>query len=288
MQGAEEVSVTIVPLHANVEAFLRHVRCSRQSVLLLDYDGTLAPFSLNRYQALPYPGVTEVLGDIIDTGRTRIVMVTGRRAHELLRLLEVSPRPEIWGTHGREHLRSDGSYERQPIDEQTLEALYQADQWVDNIDLHHLVEHKPGSMAVHWRGLSDVEVREIRNKVLLGWLPIADQACLTIEHFDGGIELRPADCSKADAVRAILAELPADVPVAYLGDDEADEQVFDELRDRGLRVLVRPHWRDTSADVWLRPPVQLLDFLNSWLDATRAEHEPAIQLRPSSALGRSA
>lgn len=280
--------MTNVPSHANLEAFLRRVRRSPQSLLLLDYDGTLAPFQTDRDQAVPYPGVTEVLSDIVDTGRTRVVMVTGRRAHELLRLLDVSPSPEIWGTHGREHLRTDGTYEQQPINEQTLEALYQADQWVDNVKVHHLLEHKPASMALHWRGLSDLEAREIRNKVLLGWLPIADQACLTIEHFDGGIELRPADCSKAHAVRTILAEMPADTLVAYLGDDEADERVFDELGDRALRVLVRTHWRDTSADVWLRPPAQLLDFLNSWLDAARSEDERPVQLRPSPALGRSA
>ena len=35
------------------------------SVLLLDYDGTLAPFCLNRQQALPYPGMTALLQEII-------------------------------------------------------------------------------------------------------------------------------------------------------------------------------------------------------------------------------
>jgi trehalose 6-phosphate phosphatase len=283
-----EVTVAIVPTNISVPSFLRRVAKSRQSVLLLDYDGTLAPFSPDRYRALPYPGVMEVLTDIMETGRTRVAFVTGRRAHELLPLLELSPPPEIWGTHGRERLNSDGSYERQPIDEMTLDALSQADQWVDSIELHHLVEHKPASMAVHWRGLSDVEVHEIRNKVLLGWLPIADRACLTIEHFDGGVELRPADCSKADAVRAILAEVPVDAPVAYLGDDEADENVFDALQDRGLRVLVRPNWRETSADVWLRPPIQLLQFLSDWLSVISSANTGQARQAVSPIIGKSA
>jgi trehalose-phosphatase len=263
--------MSIASSNMNPHAFLRRVARSRSSVLLLDYDGTIAPFRPDRFRAFPYPGVTELLSEIMETGRTRVAFITGRRAHDVPPLLDLTPVPEIWGTHGRERLSSDGSYQRQAVDDDTLEALYQADLWVDSIQLHHLAEHKPGSLAIHWRGLSDKEAYEIRQKVLLGWLPIADRACLTIEHFDGGVELRPADCSKADAMRAILTEVPLDSPVAYLGDDEPDENVFAALRDRGLRVLVRPHWRDTTADVWLRPPIQLLEFLRGWLDATRTE-----------------
>jgi trehalose-phosphatase len=282
------VIVANLPSSATIPSFLRQVEKAKQSVLLLDYDGTLAPFRQDRHHALPYPGVTNLLSDIMETGRTHVVLVTGRRAHELLPLLELSPAPEIWGTHGRERLTSDGSYQRMPIDEMTLEALCQADQWLDSIELHHLAEHKPGSIAVHWRGLSELEIHEIRNKVLLGWLTIADRSCLAIEHFDGGIELRPADCSKADAVRAILAEVPIDAPVAYLGDDAADEKAFSALAGRGFRVLVRPNWRETNADIWLRPPAQLLKFLSDWLNVTRPAITGSATSPAGPILGRSA
>ena len=76
-----------------------------------------------------------------------------------------------------------------------------------------------------------------------------------------------ADRTKADAVGAVLVEMDVDAPVAYLGDDDTDEDAFHALQDRGLRVLVRPHWRATDADLWLRPPVQLMAFLDDWLAA---------------------
>ncbi len=107
---------------------------------------------------------------------------------------------------------SDGSHEMQPMDSYTLDALAAADEWLDSLKLHHLAEHKLGSLAVHWRGLPEDEVREIRSRVLLGWLSIADRACLTLEQFDGGIEMRMADRSKGDAVRAILSEMDIDAP----------------------------------------------------------------------------
>ena len=253
----------------NLPAFFRSVARARQSALLLDYDGTLAPFRRDRLRATPYRGVTELLKDIMDSGHTRLVIVSGRRASELVPLLNLSPPPEIWGTHGREHLLSDGTYQQQKIDPDTADALCEADQWIDGLHFHHMVEHKPGSLALHWRGLTEQDANVVRGKVLLGWLPIAERACLTIDHFDGGVELRTGDRNKADAVRTILSQMDVDAPVAYLGDDECDEDVFRALQDRGLRVLVRPHWRVTAADLWLRPPVQLLAFLNDWLEASR-------------------
>lgn len=263
----------------DLPAFMLRVARSPRSALLLDYDGTLAPFELNRQQAVPYPGVADLLQDIMDTDCTRVVVISGRPAQELLPLLKLSPSPEVWGTHGIERLCSDGTYELAEMDHHSLEALDEADQWVDGLKLHHLIEHKPGSLALHWRGYSEEEAREIRSKVLLGWADIADRGCLRLEHFDGGIEIRIAHRNKGDAVRAILSEIGVDAPVAYLGDDDSDEDAFQALHDRGVRILVRPHWRETAADLWLRPPVQLLAFLNDWLQACKQASMARVRAR---------
>jgi trehalose 6-phosphate phosphatase len=256
----------------NLHAFLRKVAFSPQSALLLDYDGTLAPFRTERHHAYPYPGIPELVSQIMETGRTRVAFITGRRAHELRSLLDVSPAPEIWGSYGLERLRSDGTYHMWEIDSLTREALDKAYRWVDGLQLSQRAERKPGSLALHWRGLPDEEVREIRGKVLLGWLPTANRAGLTLEDFDGGVELHTPLCSNADVVRIILSQTYAEAPVAYLGDDVADERVFDVMRDRGLRVLVSPHFRGTTADLWLRPPKQLTEFLTDWLKACRGPY----------------
>jgi trehalose 6-phosphate phosphatase len=253
----------------DLQDVFRDVSRARQSALVLDYDGTLAPFQLNRAEAVPYEGVSQLLQQIISTGRCRVVFVTGRRAEELIPLLGLTPQPEIWGIHGLERLHTDGSLEVTPVDPDTLDALAAAEDWVENLNLHKLVEQKSRSLAVHWRGMSDEEAQQIRNRVLLGWLSIADRTCLNVEEFDGGIELRVAHRNKGDALRTILTELEVDAPIAYLGDDQTDEDAFRILRDRGLCVLVRPQWRETAAKLWLRPPGQLLTFFRIWLDACR-------------------
>ena len=58
---------------------------------MLDYDGTLAPFHINRFAATPYPGVEDRLATLSGLSRVRLVLVSGRSARELRDLL---PRPE--------------------------------------------------------------------------------------------------------------------------------------------------------------------------------------------------
>ena len=239
------------------------------SSLLLDYDGTLAPFCLNRQYAFPYPGMTALLQEIIDNGRTRVVMVTGRNAHEVGPLLAVYPIPEIWGCHGLERLRPDGTYETPRVDEPVLHALADADRWLRCQGLHNRAEFKTGAVALHLRGLDEATAAEARSQVLLGWLPIAQNTPMELLEFDGGIEMRMPGRDKGDAVRTILNEIGPEVPVAYLGDDLTDERAFLALGTAGLSVLVRPEWHPTAAALWIRPPEGLREFLTRWLQACR-------------------
>ena len=250
-----------------VEQFMNAVAKSPVSALLLDYDGTLAPFCLNRQQALPYRGITTLLQEIIDDGHTRVVIITGRNAREVGSLLAVRPDLEIWGCHGLERLRPDGTYEAPSVHESVLRALADADRWLKSQGLHNRAEFKVGAIAIHWRGLDKTMTAEARSQVLLGWRPIAQSTPMELLEFDGGIEMRMPGRDKGDAVRTILDEIGPEIPVAYLGDDLTDERAFLALGTRGMSVLVRPVWRKTAAAVWIKPPDGLRGFLTRWLEA---------------------
>jgi trehalose 6-phosphate phosphatase len=252
-----------------VEQFMNAVAQSPVSALLLDYDGTLAPFCLNRQQALPYPGMTALLQEIIANGRTRVVIITGRNAQEVIPLLALPRSLEIWGCHGLERLKPDGTRVTPRVEEPVLHALAEADRWLRYQGLHNRAEFKTGAVAIHWRGLEEAAAAETRGQVLLGWFPIAQSTPMELLEFDGGIEMRMPGRDKGDAVRTILDEIGSKVPVAYLGDDLTDERAFLALGTLGLSVLVRPEWRKTAAAVWIRPPEGLREFLTRWLQACR-------------------
>ncbi len=273
MSNLQEGS-TNLPLpvtRTDVDAFFDSVAQAPRSALLLDYDGTLAPFRVQRDQAVPYPEVVPVLQAIATSGRTRLFIVTGRKTDDIISLLGIYPSPEIWGLYGRQRRKPHGAVEMACSDESLVQALIEADRWLETHGLRSTAEFKPGSIAVHWRGRSLGEAAEIRNRVLTGWSSIAEQTGMELVEFDGGIELMPPEPDKGDAVREILQRLGENVPVAFLGDDITDEKAFAALQDRGLCVLVRSEWRETAADIWLKPPGELLNFLQRWLKACQPQ-----------------
>lgn len=251
--------------------FLGRLSAARLRVLLLDYDGTLAPFTVDREHAFPYPEVPPLLDRIRQSG-TRVVLISGRPAREVLLLSGMHPHPEIWGTHGRERLKADGSFETQALSSGQEEGLRRAAELLREHDVEtELVELKPGAVAVHWRGLDSQRAQLLEDNVKELWTPLAAPNELQLHGFDGGLELRAANANKGNAVRAILEECGSPAAVAYLGDDLTDEDAFQALKGRGLSALVRPEFRDTAADIWLQPPQELVRFLEAWLHAAGGE-----------------
>lgn len=249
------------------EQFFGRMAEVQQRILLLDYDGTLAPFTPNRDEAVPYPGVAAILQRILRETETRLVMISGRSAWGLRSLLKVDPMPEIWGSHGMERLWPSGDYQLTPIDDKQRVALNAAANALTRSNMSSRLEYKAASLALHWRGLTpaaaDLAYRLARN----AWAPIAEKDGLELLEFDGGLELRVSNCDKGKAVRTVLAEVNDASSIAYLGDDQTDEDAFRALRSHDLSVLVRPEFRETSAQMWIKPPEELLQFLGEWLTA---------------------
>lgn len=250
--------------------FLERLRSAPERVLLLDYDGTLAPFCADRSFAVPYPKVPALIVRIMQRG-TRVVLISGRPARELIVLSGIHPHPEIWGSHGLERLRADGNYEVATLPQEQQEGLSQAAKLLRSDCLGSQIEEKPGGVAIHWRGLGPQHVAEIESRVRRHWLPLLAQYPLNLLKFDGGLEIRVPGRHKGDAVRTILEESSPEAAVAYLGDDQTDEDAFLALQGRGLAALVRPQSRPTAAEVWLQPPRGLIRFLEDWLRASGAD-----------------
>ena len=126
-----------------------------------------------------------------------------------------------------------------------------------------MMEQKPGCIALHWRGMEREKIKELKRMVKKDWSKIAERAGLDILEFDGGVELRVPGHDKGKAVETILAEENG-AAVAYLGDDVTDEDAFRAIKGKGMGVLVRKELRKTSADVWIKPPEELMKFLKKW------------------------
>jgi trehalose-phosphatase len=249
----------------DLSQFLARVSGADRRLLMLDYDGTLAPFQVRPDRAVPYPGVTKSLAGLVGDERTRVVIITGRRAAELVPLLGLERRPEIWGCHGWEHLSPDGELRTQALTEAERTALEVAAEAARELTRSGArIEHKPASIALHWRGLPSLSIVSIRDRTRAAWHPLVASGAMVLLAFDGGLELRARGCNKQRAVKVLLSEAGPGSAIAYLGDDMTDEDAFAVMKPRGIGVLVRPEFRETAADIWIRPPRELLAFLGHW------------------------
>lgn len=254
------------------DRFFEKLAQAPHAALLLDYDGTLAPFRVDPQDALPYPGVRAALDTLMAQHDTRVVLVSGRWTRDLLPQLGLRQTPEIWGSHGWERRFPDGRTEMARPAEAALCALVEADSWIDEIHARGgRSEFKPACLAIHWRGLEATAATDIGNIVTENWTLQARDTGLELHHFDGGIELRVPGRNKGDVVRTIRAEMP-DALLAFLGDGATDEDAFRALADTDLGVLVHDTLRATDAGLWLTPPGELLDFLQRWAQVREGRH----------------
>lgn len=253
-----------MPTAQLLESFFESLKRASQSALMLDYDGTLAPFRVRPEEAVPYPGVRKILNHILKGEHTRVVLISGRWIKDLIPLLGLQRLPEIWGSHGWERLLADGTHVTAEFDQRALRGLAEADRWVETAGLTDRCEQKPGCLALHWRGLNPKAIQRIRTKAIRKWTLLARNTGLVLGEFDGGIELRVPGRNKGHAVKTILTEMGDDVAAAYLGDDLTDEDAFKAIEGRGLGILIRKEFRPTAADLWLKPPKELLEFLSRW------------------------
>ena len=248
----------------SLDRFFSNAEKARTRALMLDYDGTLAPFRIERDRALPYPGVRVTLDAILESGGSRLIIMTGRKIRELIPIIELQGKPEIWGSHGWERLYPDDRYEVSNPGDDVLDRLAEAFSWASARGFERFCEKKPACLALHWRGLEKNLRMRIESETRRGWGAIAHRGELALCDFDGGLELRSLERNKGHAVTRILSETDDTAAVAYLGDDLTDEDAFRALGSRGLSILVREELRETAADMWLIPPAELLDFLGRW------------------------
>lgn len=238
---------------------------ARRGVLMLDYDGTLAPFRLDRMSARPYPSVTAALEELARATQTHVAIVTGRPLTELRELLDPPDGLDLWGAHGWERINPQGVHTVWPQPEYCTVALGQARSRIGPFVPAGALETKQGAIVVHTRALGNDEHDRIHAAVREHWTPIAGIGDgLEWREFNRGFEFRVTLRTKGTVVRMLREETTEESHLAYLGDDLTDEDAFSELPPPDWSILVAPEPRETRARWWITTPGELLLFLQNW------------------------
>src|SRR5262245_28912286 len=132
-------------------SFWSELAAAAATALLLDYDGTLAPFALDRMAARPTDGVTAALERILKQPSSYLSIVSGRPAAEIRHLLGDLPVTVI-GSHGWETALPGALAVTRALLPARAAELDAAEALARAIAGDTRAERKHASVAVHLRG----------------------------------------------------------------------------------------------------------------------------------------
>lgn len=247
----------------------RRVALAPHRLLMLDYDGTLAPFALERDRALPSPRSLESLRAIAGAPGTTLAIVSGRPVEALVAL--VGPLAvTLVGEHGWETRGAEGGIERRPVPGSVAAVLDRAEQSARGSGWARRLERKRSGLVLHTRGLEDREAHEVEERCALAWGPLTAPGLVRLDRIDGGLELRAAGCDKGAAAVTLLSQEAAGTLAVFVGDDTTDEDAFAAVSDRGFGVRVGQPSPRTRASAWLPSWEAVPAFLEEWARVARS------------------
>ncbi len=246
------------------------ITSARESMLFLDYDGTLSPIVSDPGAASLVDGAAEALELVSKV--CPVAILSGRDLADVQSRVGI---PGIWyaGSHGFELTAPDGTHHQNepaavfvPVLEQAAAELTQGLQQIPGVR----VEHKRFAVAVHYREVEPERVAEIASAAH----QVGARAGLRVTAGRMLVELRPdLDWDKGTTLAWIRDRIDATgsrLPI-YIGDDLTDEDAFDAVRFDGIGIVVghdEDGDRKTAAQFTLKSPNQVSEFIqrgSRWL-----------------------
>ncbi len=241
--------------------------------ILLDYDGTLAPYHKIPAQASPNPELLRLLEMLCSDSKNKVVIISGRDADTLEKWLGYLPLSLV-AEHGASIRYTGGSWQPQ---------VTVSPEWKDQIRpllelfvtrcVGSAIEEKKNTLAWHYRNthpdLGFVRSRELRNSLL----QLTTNTPLQVVDGNKVLEVRLVGIDKGTTAQKIIDSFTPDF-ILCVGDDTTDEDMFRVLRDRGHTVKVGRG--NTAAEYTMPAQGQVIPFLRSLLQGQEEPEEASL------------
>lgn len=221
-------------------AIIRRLGRARRLLLVLDFDGTLAPIVGDPERARIEPELLRALRKVVHRPRTRVAIISGRSLRDLRGKLRL-PGAVLLGNHGLE--AAAGVLGDHP-------EVRRARKLIPVLDIFYRklgttvgrwsgvrVEHKKWTITVHYRGLPS-ERRLLLERMLVFYRDRLSAYPVRWRRGKQVIEVRPdVRWDKGRAADRLYRSWRAD-DALVCGDDRTDEDMFKALRGRAVTVRV--------------------------------------------------
>ena len=212
-------------------------------LLMLDFDGTLAPIAPRPEEARIPAAARAALEELARCPRAALAFVSGRAVADVRRLVGID-RAHYFGSHGRQRMRPGGG--RVEVDGRFAAAIAEvcarlAAALADVAGF--AVENKQVSAAAHYRNVAP----PLRGRVAATVREtLADRPHLRLSAGKMVFDITPRDgIDKGTAATRLLAEEGG--AAFYFGDDTTDESVFAALPAGAVTVFVGPRGAVSAA-----------------------------------------
>lgn len=210
---------------------------AERRLLLLDYDGTLAPFETIPTQARPSVQLVELLRRLAEIPGTEVVIISGRNFEVLEQWLGHLPL-HLVAEHGASYKLKNESWQHYTDLDTSWKGLIRS-----TFELYTkrspgaFIEEKDHTIAWHYRGV-DHEMGFMRSRELLDNLHhLVRNANINVLDGNKVIEVRAAGIDKGIATARFVEWFPSDFIMA-IGDDKTDEDTFNVLKGKAVTVKV--------------------------------------------------
>ncbi|MFQ6013392.1 MAG: bifunctional alpha,alpha-trehalose-phosphate synthase (UDP-forming)/trehalose-phosphatase [Thermoplasmata archaeon] len=250
--------------HEDRRALVDAYKGSRSRLLLLDYDGTLAPFHLKPGKAVPDEDLVALLANLSSDPANEVVVVSGR-GRPTLEAWFGEERVGLVAEHGAWGRWRSGAWEKAPPARNDWKPEIRSTlEWFVDRTPGSSVEEKDFSLVWHYRrvdpDMAPLRARELRDTILDH---VADLGLVALEG-NKVVEVKNAGVDKGTAVQKWLQSREWDF-ILSVGDDVTDEDVFDRLPDTAysLKVGMGP----TKARHSVAAPVDVRSLLAEFVEA---------------------
>jgi trehalose 6-phosphate synthase/phosphatase len=228
-------------IQAARQALAARLQETENLLLLLDYDGTLVPYTATPELARPDPTLLELLGTLAARPNTEVHVVSGRARETLEHWLGALP----IGLHAEHGFwsRANSRDEWTPTGEVGGSWREPALAILRDITARtpgSLVEVKAVALAWHYR-MADQEAGERRaNELRLHLTQLLSNQPVEILAGHKVIEIRPYGVHKGRIVPPLSPERMAATTILAIGDDRTDEDLFSALPSEAITIRVGP------------------------------------------------
>jgi trehalose-phosphatase len=239
----------------------------RRLLLMLDFDGTLAPIAPTPAEAEIPTETRHALERLSRSAACTVAIVSGRALSDVRGKVGIDGITYV-GNHGLEVAR--------PNEEPQLLALPQSGTMLKRMKERLaealaafegvIIEDKGYSLAVHYRMVKSAERPLVKSAVHETVRAYGDEDEIEMGAGTMVLELKtPLGCDKGTIVSELLESekrrgVGEDAFAMYLGDDATDEDAFRAIRGRGWAVLVGTP-RISYAEYYLNDPREVRELL---------------------------